>query len=285
MFRIGEFSKIAQVATSQLRFYDRKGLFQPEYIDKFTGYRYYRATQLPELHRILAMKELGLSLEQIQELIDDNVSAEALRGMLALKKAQIQQELKAQVVRLNHIEARLRLVEQETDVSEADVVLKSLPAQRFYGFRDIMPDIRQVRNIAIELGNFLPSKIAKKKLSHLTVLQHTDGFSMTDADIEVGYLLNGEVNKTLTSSDGHTLKMRTLSAVEEAACIIRVGGPDKGYQCYDSLARWADANGYRISGVVREVFIVPPRPGGGKEMVMELQVPVTLRENPTILLS
>ena len=60
MFRIGEFSKLARVTARQLRYYDEYGMLQPAHIDAETGYRYYSATQLPRLHRILALKELGL---------------------------------------------------------------------------------------------------------------------------------------------------------------------------------------------------------------------------------
>ena len=53
MFRIGEFSKIAQVSGRLLRYYDEIGLLIPESIDPETGYRYYSARQLPRLNRIL----------------------------------------------------------------------------------------------------------------------------------------------------------------------------------------------------------------------------------------
>ena len=66
MFKIGEFSKIAQVSISQLHYYDEIGLFTPGHIDQATGYRYYDAHQLPLLNRIIALKDLGLQLNQIQ---------------------------------------------------------------------------------------------------------------------------------------------------------------------------------------------------------------------------
>lgn len=64
MFRIGEFSKIAQVSGRLLRYYDKIDLLSPEHTDPQTGYRYYSAKQLPRLNQILALKDLGLSLEQ-----------------------------------------------------------------------------------------------------------------------------------------------------------------------------------------------------------------------------
>ena len=78
MFLAGEFSKIAQVSKRQLHFYDEIGLFKPHHIDPETGYRYYSAAQLPELNKILALKELGLSLDQIGRVINDNISAEEI---------------------------------------------------------------------------------------------------------------------------------------------------------------------------------------------------------------
>ena len=69
MFRIGDFSRIARVSARQLRFYEEIGLFRPAHADAQTGYRYYRAAQLAELNRIIVLKELGFSLEQIREVL------------------------------------------------------------------------------------------------------------------------------------------------------------------------------------------------------------------------
>jgi len=63
MFKIGEFSKLSQVTVKTLRYYDEIGLLKPAEVDRFTSYRYYSVDQLPRLNRILALKDLGLSLE------------------------------------------------------------------------------------------------------------------------------------------------------------------------------------------------------------------------------
>ena len=94
MFRIGEFSQIARVSGRLLRYYDSLGLLRPVRIDPATGYRYYSADQLPRLNRILALKELGLSLDQIAKMVDDKISPDEIRGMLMLKKAELEQSLR-----------------------------------------------------------------------------------------------------------------------------------------------------------------------------------------------
>ena len=75
MYSIGEYARIAQVSKRLLRYYDEISLFQPAKIAPGSGHRYYSASQLPELNRILALKDLGLSLNQIQRFVRDDISA------------------------------------------------------------------------------------------------------------------------------------------------------------------------------------------------------------------
>ncbi len=93
MFKIGDFSKLSQVSVKALRLYDQMGLLKPSQVDRFTSYRYYSASQLPRLNRILALKNLGFSLEQIAKLLDDQIPPEQIRGMLRLKQAELQQAI------------------------------------------------------------------------------------------------------------------------------------------------------------------------------------------------
>ena len=283
MFRIGEFSRIAQTAVSQLRYYDQIGLFQPVHTDQSTGYRYYQAAQLPDLNRILAMKELGLTLDQIKRLVADDVTAEEIRGMLSLKKAQVEQDVHAQIERLHHIEARLRQVEQEGVLSQDDIVLKELPAQPFYSFRDTLPDLLSSAIVHLmEMTKLLPSHIPQKKLSHFAVLFHSNAFLMENVDIEMGFFLNDAVDESLQLSSGHKLTTRILPRVEMAACAVRVGGFENGYESYGNIGRWVEANSYQLAGPVREVFLVTPHPDRIEETVCEIQLPVTLEQRTSL---
>ena len=68
MLKIGDFSKLARVIVKALRYYNELGLLKPIKVDQFTGYRYYSASQLTHLYRIIALKDMGLSLEEISRL-------------------------------------------------------------------------------------------------------------------------------------------------------------------------------------------------------------------------
>src|SRR5919202_3179595 len=124
MFKIGVFSRISQVPVATLRFYDEVGLLKPMRLDPFTGSPYYAADKLPRLNRILALKDLGFSLEQIAHLLDEDLPTAQLRGMLRLKRMELQQRLQDEQARLARVEARLRQIELEESMPTHEIVLK-----------------------------------------------------------------------------------------------------------------------------------------------------------------
>src|SRR5215472_18300984 len=140
MIRIGEFSKMAQVPIATLRYYDQVGLLRPIEVDRSTGYRYYEASQLPRLHRILALKGLGFSLEQIGLVLDEGLTPEHMRGMLRLRHVQIGQQLAELQGQLAEVEMRLHQIEQEDRHSAYDVILKQVEPHLVALVRAILPN-------------------------------------------------------------------------------------------------------------------------------------------------
>ena len=69
MYKIGELSRLCRIPIITLRYYDSEGLLIPDEIDKFTGYRYYSAAKIAECNRIISLKELGFSLEEIKNFL------------------------------------------------------------------------------------------------------------------------------------------------------------------------------------------------------------------------
>src|SRR5512135_3005622 len=141
MFKIGDFSRISRVSVKALRYYDEVGLLKPSQIDRFTSYRYYTVDQLPRLNRILALKDLGFSLEQIARLLDEAISPAELRGMLRLKQGELQQQVEEQQARLIRIEARLRQIEQEATMPTYDVVIKTIEPQTVSYVHEVIPNL------------------------------------------------------------------------------------------------------------------------------------------------
>ncbi|WP_328692451.1 MerR family transcriptional regulator [Streptomyces caniferus] len=124
MFTIGDFAQYGRVSARMLRHYDAIGLLRPARTDPVSGYRFYEAAQLARLNRIIALKDLGFSLQQVRAILAEEVSVPELRGMLRLRRAELEAALTAAGARLVQVEARLRTIESEGRMSADDVVVK-----------------------------------------------------------------------------------------------------------------------------------------------------------------
>src|ERR1041385_3416415 len=126
MLRIGDFSRMGRVTVKALRFYDEIGLLKPAHVDEWSSYRYYSADQLGRLNRILALKELGIPLEEIGRLLQSDVTPADLRRMLESKQEEIRLRIESERELLSRVEARLALIEKENQMADYDVVVKQV---------------------------------------------------------------------------------------------------------------------------------------------------------------
>src|SRR5271165_1863856 len=126
MFSIGEFARHGRISVRMLRHYDEIGLLQPAHIDPNTAYRFYEARQLSDLNRIIALKDLGFTLQQVRAILDQRIGAAELRGMLILPRAEIHAQIEAETARLSRVEARLVTIEDEGRPPVDGVVIKRL---------------------------------------------------------------------------------------------------------------------------------------------------------------
>lgn len=285
MFTVGEFSKIAQVSKRLLRYYDQIGLFSPEKVDDWTGYRYYSAQQLPQLNRILALKELGLSLDQIRLTLRNDVPSDEIRGMFAMQKMQIEQQLQNELNRLRRIEARLRHIDDDGDMHDMDVVVKALPAQRYLSMRDVYQAPCDTLPIVSEMSRLLPTQLGEKAFGYMTIVLFDDSFEPENIDVEIGFPYLEYKDVTVTLSNGRRMQVRNLEAVETAVTATWLGFSENSYLSYGALGSWVEDNGYRFIGAPREVFIVVPIHGRENEAVVEIQFPVERTDAASRLLS
>ena len=94
LFSIGELSKYQNISKQTLIFYDKIGLFCPDYVEPNNGYRSYSASQIDYLDTILIMKKIGFSLNEIKEHMQHyNIDSSliALRKQVTVIDRQIQE--------------------------------------------------------------------------------------------------------------------------------------------------------------------------------------------------
>ena len=271
MFKIGEFSRLSLVSVKALRYYDELGLLKPARVDEFTGYRYYAASQLARLNRIVALKDMGLSLEQIAQLLDRELSPEQIRGMLRLKQVELRQQLVEGQARLARIEVWLQAFEQEITMPAYDVVLKKVAPLQVAQVRGVAPGMEQLGST---LDSFFDQVIGYIEQQGATCVEPAIAvyYDMQDNDgaISVGACMAfaGPLH------DGEQVKVVTLPAVETMASLIHRGSFSTLNHAYDALLKWIEANGYHISGPDRELNLEYERGGDQSKFVTEIQIPV-----------
>lgn len=239
MFKIGEFSKIAQVSGRLLRYYDDIDLFKPQHSDPWTGYRYYTADQLPRLNRILALKELGLSLDQIKQLIESDIGIDEIRTLYLERKAQLEQSLRDEFARLQQVQLRLNQLEHYAADWMPDIVIKQVPTQPVLSYRDTHMTLERLYHLFDQLRRFAPYRSAdKSKYGSLFTILYSDIFTPEAAmDLEIGVLLNTKQVESLRIVDDVMLTMHELPVVEQMATIVHRGMNDHP-TTYNALGRW-----------------------------------------------
>lgn len=269
MLRIGEFARLAAVPVKTLRYYDELGLITPARVDSATGYRYYSADQLPRLHRLLALKELGFTLDQVGRVLNDGVTLEQLRGMLILKRAETEDRLRDERQRLDRIEQHLKDIEQENAMPDYEVTLKSVDPMLVAACRvrvstnDMVPAV---------LGEAYDATYAHIKQQGATALDpclalwHTSADTYEDEDTEAVVPIDRAI------SPSARVQVYELPGGNFAAATHR-GRFDGFTKLHPAVLRWIDANGYEITGPSREVYHRTDRVG--TDSVVEVLYPVT----------
>jgi DNA-binding transcriptional MerR regulator len=190
--QIGDFSKLSFVTVKALRYYDEIGLLKPERVDEFTGYRYYSAAQLPRLSRILALKNMGLSLEEIAQLLREDVPVTSILDLLHTKQSEIKGRLDLEMERLNRVEEWLKQTETEGKMPDYEVVIKKVKPQKVLSVRRVLPNFGHLSELFSAIGPYLGQVHAPVKGPPFAIF-HDKEFKEADADVEVGFPLWREI--------------------------------------------------------------------------------------------
>jgi DNA-binding transcriptional MerR regulator len=272
MLNIGEFARLGHVSPRMLRHYDEIGLLKPEQVDPASGYRHYSVGQLDRLHRIVALRDLGFGLEQIDQILDRTISVEELRGMLVLRRAQIEQVVGEEQERLRQVEAHLRALDWRNAVDLQDIVIKRTQPIR----------VAQARagglshaDIGAAFARLLPQVVA-----HLEACGATPGISVGVYEDDGGTVAEGgivlragfEIGRQ-DVPDSDTVRVVNLPVTEVATAVYR-GGDDGIVAAWEALVHWIDDSGYRLTGDCRELYH-EWHDGDPSRNVMELQQPIS----------
>lgn len=272
MFKIGDFSRLSRVTIKTLRYYDRVGLLKPAYVDPSSDYRYYTADQLATLNLILALKDFGLSLDQISQLLAESVPPEQLYGMLRLKRAELTAQISDEQQRLARIEARLRQIEQNKMRETAGIVLKSISDQPAATLRTTIDAYPEVSGLFEQLFAGLTERRITPNGPPLTIY-HQSEYRDHDIDVEVAVPLSEPLPSAARPDQG--AQFGTIPGAAAMACLVHQGSYDSVNSAYAALMHWLEVNDYAIDGHFREVYLHDFN--RGEPPIIEIQLPVKLR--------
>ncbi|WP_434811087.1 MerR family transcriptional regulator [Microbacterium sp. bgisy189] len=266
MLNIGEFARLAGVSVRMLRHYDQLGLLRPQQVDPHSGYRSYSTAQLERANQLIALKDLGFTLEQVGRLLDDGLSATAVTALLRERRHELREQLEADQRRLRSVEARLRAIEKEHPMSA--FIETSLPALRL-----VQQSVRidEMNEIEDAMGGMF---------GRVNAAIDAAGASRTGPGIAT-YTVDGDgmiaaAAEQIAGDDVPAgLEAATVDAQPRALTVRYTGADLSGIQsAWQELVAEVEARGLTPSGTCREVYESTPFDGPGAEWSVDLQQPV-----------
>ncbi len=243
LYKIGLFSQMNKVTIKTLRYYDEIGILKPAHIDEFTGYRYYTSKQLPILHEILALRQMGFSLNEIVK-VQEGAPVESI---LIKKKTELLKKISEETMRLSQVEHYLH---NRNEISNYNIILKELPEVIVASMRTIIPDYSSLFDIAPPMGREmerLGSVCASPE--YCFNIYHDGEYKEKDVDVEVCEAV------TELKENSHMIKFKNIAKVETAACVLHKGSYSDFPKAYAALLKWVEENGFELIDNPRESYI------------------------------
>lgn len=252
MFSIGDFATFTQVSVRALRFYDEQGLLAPARVDPRTGYRYYRAEQVQRVLRIVALRDVGLTLAQIREVLAAGAAPQVLRPRLEGRRVEIA-HLRAQVDRqLAALEGRLTLLDGGPDMHDYDATTKTAPALVLAtAARRVDQDEPGILYTAF--GELFAEVGAA--LDGAGVVPVGPAWSLYDRSEEEGLRIAAGLPVAAITELPSGLQRVDLPE-QEVAFTVHQGAMDTIGAAYQAVMTWMEAAGLQAGGGAREISLV-----------------------------
>ena len=268
MLKIGEFSKLSRVSVRMLRHYDEIGLLKPVHIDRFTDYRYYAADQLPTIGRISALKNMGLRLAEIAQILCVYDDRERLDQYLAARQTELEalrEDTAQKLLLLDTARKRLRKEEK----MKYNVNIRTLPERYAACVRMTIPryeDEGMVWSVLCAETDALHLVPDDPCYCSVTFL---DGeYRETNVEVEAQKTVKGRY------PDTEHVRFKTLPPVTYAGCTFR-GSYAQITDVYAALSAWIESNGYECCGPMFNIYHVSPHETSNpEEFVTEACFPV-----------
>jgi len=234
--RIGDFARLAQVTIRTLRHYEDEGLLNPAHVDRRTRYRYYDVSQLLTLQRLLVLRDLGVSIPEIRDVLR---CEDGGAGLLRKHRLRLREAIRVETARLNQLEAILIRLESDQPVA---VRVRPVPSVDALCQRTVVPALGAPVTEMFESAE-AAAKRARIDASPFLLFH---GYSKARGiDLEVCIPV---------WSCARLPGVRSVEGTASACCVIYQGAYSQTPSMYASMLRWVDRIGASTVGPLREVY-------------------------------
>ncbi len=186
MYKIGLFSKMNKVTIKTLRYYDEIGLLKPSHVDEYTGYRYYTSNQIPHLHRILMLKAIGFSINEIFKAMAEDTDADKMIKYLEGKEAEVSKNINEEQIKLSQIQSYLKILKKEVIFLNYNIITKELPEGIVASIRTVIPNYDTFNVLYPEMGQYMKEQNCKCAMPPYCFTMYHDGeYKETNIDVDL----------------------------------------------------------------------------------------------------
>jgi effector-binding domain-containing protein len=236
-------------------------------VDGETGYRFYSASQLPIINKILSLKEIGFSLNQISYIIDNDLSSSDLIDMLNLKDMEVTKTIQIEEERKRKIQSLIKIISEEDSGMNYDIIIKEVTPFKAACLRDVIPSYSEQCHLWEEIAKHIEKNNAKI-LPGCMVIYYDPGFKESMVDAEVVERVSVPV------PDTDRIKYREIPG-DTMVSTIHKGSYEKLHIAYTTLLKWIEENGYTPCGPNREIYLEGDwSVKSPDDFITEIQVPV-----------
>lgn len=244
MHRIGAFSQLSKVTVKALRYYDEVGLLKPAHVDQWTGYRLYDTAQLIPLQRIVALRQAGLTIDEITAIL----SGQDGPGILTRRRSELHSELQEATLRLSRLES---IIHQEDFFMDYQATVRTLPGCTVFYRSGVIPTYAQLTEFILEAGAQCAAANPTLKCVEPSYCFITyEAGEYQERDVAMTY------HQAVTAKGVETdeIHFKELCPVE-AVCVYHKGAYDRLGEAYAFALTWLEQNGYQLTERPRECYI------------------------------
>lgn len=271
MLKIGDFSTLTKISIYMLRHYNEIGLLIPSHVDEFTGYRYYSENQLPIANKIQALKDMGISLAMIKDILSEYDDSERLRKYLMIQASQKKEEIAAMQKQLLLLERTINSLDKKSSLknSSISITLKEIPQRNVVSLRD------KIQSYADEgtLWRMLASETVSMDIKYASpcydiAIFHDEGYMEQDIDVEIQRSVIG------TYKDTARIKFKKVEPISAATLTFK-GKYDWLREANEAIATWITDNNYEFNKPMFNIYHISPETESNPEnMITEVCFPI-----------